>query len=513
MDGMEEGKDGSQGKVVVVATTNRPNAIDPALRRPGRFDREGGEPAQFIHLSVELLPIVVQHIVRPSHLAAICLVNQSFYFYTFALPLLYERIFIYAWHKEGKVKVFKLFRTLADYPDLVRLVQKLPQYSLPEQESWNCSDMRAVIRDFPKALQSEDHDTILEHCLAGIRNCIHLSACTWTRHGSLTSSALETLADFSRLQELEINGENTGYYDPRILPRFSHPRKPPLIMPSTAVIGVLLPWARNTSQSLNHLSVICKSSTRFNDGVRHDIAPHVTNLESAYFVSCPKITHDDGLWALLSTNYKSIIGLGMEGLSTAFNMGVFSDQCNRAGTLSRLRSITLTVDEHTSLAEWQQHVLSLLSDAPLQRFHISTVGGHVGHRLSDEFCNAIVTAHGSRLTRFRISAIEDICRRCITLEQLFVVVEQNDLDALGPCLAEALRLRGVHVDRPLDFGSEDVPKQSYEQILSIVRQCRPTVWQFARHRDLSASAPCDISFNGPKYSTFDTYDTQHREDG
>jgi AAA family ATPase len=27
-------------RVVVIATTNRPNAIDPALRRPGRFDRE-----------------------------------------------------------------------------------------------------------------------------------------------------------------------------------------------------------------------------------------------------------------------------------------------------------------------------------------------------------------------------------------------------------------------------------------------------------------------------------------
>ncbi|EIW59744.1 AAA family ATPase [Trametes versicolor FP-101664 SS1] len=41
MDGMEEtGKDGSEGKVMIVATTNRPNAIDPALRRPGRFDRE-----------------------------------------------------------------------------------------------------------------------------------------------------------------------------------------------------------------------------------------------------------------------------------------------------------------------------------------------------------------------------------------------------------------------------------------------------------------------------------------
>ena len=36
-----DGIDGADGvRVVVVATTNRPNAIDPALRRPGRFDRE-----------------------------------------------------------------------------------------------------------------------------------------------------------------------------------------------------------------------------------------------------------------------------------------------------------------------------------------------------------------------------------------------------------------------------------------------------------------------------------------
>ncbi|RIA82298.1 P-loop containing nucleoside triphosphate hydrolase protein [Glomus cerebriforme] len=35
MDGME-----SCGRFVVIAATNRPNAIDPALRRPGRFDRE-----------------------------------------------------------------------------------------------------------------------------------------------------------------------------------------------------------------------------------------------------------------------------------------------------------------------------------------------------------------------------------------------------------------------------------------------------------------------------------------
>lgn len=35
MDGLK-----SRGKVVVIAATNRPNALDPALRRPGRFDRE-----------------------------------------------------------------------------------------------------------------------------------------------------------------------------------------------------------------------------------------------------------------------------------------------------------------------------------------------------------------------------------------------------------------------------------------------------------------------------------------
>lgn len=41
MDGMDYvSEDGSPVKVVVVAATNRPNAIDEALRRPGRFDRE-----------------------------------------------------------------------------------------------------------------------------------------------------------------------------------------------------------------------------------------------------------------------------------------------------------------------------------------------------------------------------------------------------------------------------------------------------------------------------------------
>jgi transitional endoplasmic reticulum ATPase len=49
MDGLE-----SRGKLVVIAATNRPNALDPALRRPGRFDREIeiGIPNQVARLEI-----------------------------------------------------------------------------------------------------------------------------------------------------------------------------------------------------------------------------------------------------------------------------------------------------------------------------------------------------------------------------------------------------------------------------------------------------------------------------
>ncbi|CAE6534829.1 unnamed protein product, partial [Rhizoctonia solani] len=41
LDGIDAGGANDEPpRIVVVATTNRPNAIDPALRRPGRFDRE-----------------------------------------------------------------------------------------------------------------------------------------------------------------------------------------------------------------------------------------------------------------------------------------------------------------------------------------------------------------------------------------------------------------------------------------------------------------------------------------
>ncbi|RLG78801.1 MAG: AAA family ATPase, partial [Thermoprotei archaeon] len=52
MDGLE-----NRGDVIVIAATNRPNAVDPALRRPGRFDREIEVPLPDKQGRLEILQI------------------------------------------------------------------------------------------------------------------------------------------------------------------------------------------------------------------------------------------------------------------------------------------------------------------------------------------------------------------------------------------------------------------------------------------------------------------------
>ncbi len=52
MDGLE-----ARGDVIVIAATNRPNALDPALRRPGRFDREIEVPLPDKQGRLEILQI------------------------------------------------------------------------------------------------------------------------------------------------------------------------------------------------------------------------------------------------------------------------------------------------------------------------------------------------------------------------------------------------------------------------------------------------------------------------
>ncbi|KZT64234.1 hypothetical protein DAEQUDRAFT_732903 [Daedalea quercina L-15889] len=415
----------------------------------------------FLDLPLELLPVIMQQFVRPSHFAALCLVNKPFY--TFAVPYLYERAFIYAWNKEAKAKVVKLFRTLSSCHHLAKHVQRLE------------------IRDFPKSFYVAENEATLQLCLLGIKNCANLRSCTWTRDGSLTTEILEALVSVAHLEELEINGNHENHYDPWVLRKFTRLRRISLIMPRHAVIDVLPTWTGATRNTLRHLTILCKTPGSVNDATLQDMAPNLQNLERLYIAGCVKVT-DRGVWAILSGNTHGLLSLGMEGLSPSFDMANFSELCTRHNALLRLRSITLTIN---GAPTWKKDVLDLLHPAPLEQFHISTIGGNVGPALGEEFCNAIVDRHRARLIRFSVhrlkmnlASVDYICRKCERLEQLFVVVEQGSLSKLGPILAQAKTLRAVHVNRPLDLGSEDVPMIARDHILSIVKQSGPNLMQF-----------------------------------
>ena len=56
MDGLKE-----RGRVIVIGATNRPDAIDPALRRPGRFDREIEIRPPDKRARVEILKVHTRH--------------------------------------------------------------------------------------------------------------------------------------------------------------------------------------------------------------------------------------------------------------------------------------------------------------------------------------------------------------------------------------------------------------------------------------------------------------------
>jgi SpoVK/Ycf46/Vps4 family AAA+-type ATPase len=55
MDGMD-----GRGQVVVIGATNRPDAVDPALRRPGRFDREFYFPLPTLEARKKILSIMTK---------------------------------------------------------------------------------------------------------------------------------------------------------------------------------------------------------------------------------------------------------------------------------------------------------------------------------------------------------------------------------------------------------------------------------------------------------------------
>ncbi|EKM56957.1 uncharacterized protein PHACADRAFT_208126 [Phanerochaete carnosa HHB-10118-sp] len=417
---------------------------------------------RFSALPVDLLPNILQEIIPPNHLASVCLVNSTFH--AFGVQFLYRRIFIYSWHKEAKVKVRQLLRTLANCPHLAKHVVQL------------------TLRDFPRAMiASTEREQLMTLSLQAIRSCVNLRSCTLTRDGSLSNDIILTLQQAQHLAELEINGHNFFYFKPGLLPDFKHLRKISLIMPSPEVLNILSIWVQNTAPTLQHLTLLCQSSNAVTDELLETLSEYMVNLEYLYLVGCPKVTHV-GVWAIISKSEVGLRGLGLEDVSPSFDIHRLSELCAVSQSLRRLKSITLTVESRSSTSQspWTWGVTSLLAASPLEFFHVSSLGGDLkAAGLDDRFCHNIVAAHGERLRRFSVhrlrmslDAVRDICARCPKLEQLFVVLDRTDLNELGLCLSVAKSLRAVHVNRPIgpESDSESIPVVPRELVLSILRQ-------------------------------------------
>ncbi|KAH0578581.1 hypothetical protein J132_02009 [Termitomyces sp. J132] len=415
----------------------------------------------FLDLPVDILPLILSFIVRPQHLASNSLVNKTFQ--SFAIPRLYERVSLYAWQREGKTKVVQLFSTLARCSHLAKHVRRLE------------------IRDFPKATAD---DRLVCTVLQGLRNCTNLRVCTWTRDGSLTSDILEALQISGVLTDLEINGRSEGNFNPTLLQNFTRLSRLSLIMPSNPVVQLLDPWISMTGSTLQSLNVICKASPLITDTILETLAPNLYNLKNLYLTGCVKVTHK-GVWAVLSHNTAGLVGLGLEGVSPQFDMGEFSRLCLKAGALKWLLAITLTVHPQCPLDTWTSDVLSLLSASPLQKFQIYSPGAFYESPWTELFWSQLVTTHGHRLYQFSVhrmlislTAIEEICRRCTVLQQLFIVVEPDSLPSLGQCLVHAKSLRSIHVNYPVEAHTDDIAVISAMEALSVIKHCSPTLTQF-----------------------------------
>lgn len=92
----------------------------------------------------------------------------------------------------------------------------------------------------------------------GLKSCVQLRVCAWTRDGSLTSAILQSLARCPELSDLTINGESASHYHPIDLVQLRL-RKISLIMPSTPVLKILPGWIQATGPSLTSLALICKA--------------------------------------------------------------------------------------------------------------------------------------------------------------------------------------------------------------------------------------------------------------
>lgn len=119
-------------------------------------------------------------------------------------------------------------------------------------------DYSPEIRDFPKAIIDPSGRDLHDDTVTGLKNCTNLHSCTWTRDGSLTSDILTTFASLPKLRELEINGHDARYYDPKLFCRFTGLQKISVIMPSPLVVRNIRDMVKGSGEKLKSLTMICK---------------------------------------------------------------------------------------------------------------------------------------------------------------------------------------------------------------------------------------------------------------
>ncbi|KAF8510199.1 hypothetical protein BU17DRAFT_55597 [Hysterangium stoloniferum] len=406
----------------------------------------------FLDLPTDLLPLILQHIIKPHHLAKCCLVNRAFH--SFTVPLLYERIFIYAWHKDGKTKVRKLFETLSEYPQLAKYVKKLE------------------LRDFPRAIYSTaSHESLTKSCITGLVHCRSLRSCTWTRDQTLSGEILEALSSCISLKELEINGHSTGTYDARLLLLFKSLTKISLIMPSAEVVDILPQWLMKNKETLTAFHVLCKSSSLITNDRLAAMAPYMTRLRHLHIVGCPRITHR-GILAVIRHNTASFESLGLEGLSPTFELPALAEV---APLLTSLNSLTLTLPSDPLREIWPPAFHAFTAHAPLTEIHIYITGGMIlslpPRPLMENMIAPILNLHAVRLRKLSVNrlkmrphVVENICVACPNLETLFVVVEGLYLDDIVTALAKSKSIRNIHVNFAHNGSDARVPIEDVRRI-------------------------------------------------
>ena len=111
------------------------------------------------------------------------------------------------------------------------------------------------------------------------------------------------------------------------------------------------------------------------------------------------------------------------------DLTTFTERCMKADALRYLRSITLTVDQHTIIKRWTTDILNLLSSSSLEVFRIYSAGDLLDATATDYLWTSLVRKHGHRLKKLSvhrmlisIDSISGICLFCPSLEELFVLI-------------------------------------------------------------------------------------------